>query len=98
MRRAYARSSAGRLRDRRRASTLQREVLRGHKRDRRRARVAISMVRPVALVSVVHEAVVHELPPPIPHAGCPGCRRRHDTTQKILGDVMYLAGAKRIRG
>ncbi|MGO9368000.1 MAG: hypothetical protein ACLP0H_10240, partial [Terriglobales bacterium] len=29
---------AGRLRDRRRASTLQREVLRGHKRDHRRAR------------------------------------------------------------
>jgi thiamine-phosphate pyrophosphorylase len=45
---------AGRLRDRRRASTLQREVLGGHKRDRRWARVAISLVTLVASVSVVH--------------------------------------------
>jgi len=57
---------AGRLRDRRRASTLQREVLRGHKRDRRRARVAIGIIRLVAPVSVVHE-----LPPPISQAGRP---------------------------
>jgi hypothetical protein len=36
------------------------EVLRGRKRDRRRARVAISLIRLVASVSFVHEP-----PPPI---------------------------------
>src|SRR6266567_8023658 len=77
---------AGRLRDRRRASTLQREVLRGHKRARRGARVAISMVRLVASVSVVHE-----LPPPIPHAGRPGCEPMIPTASRSMQGPQLMA-------
>jgi hypothetical protein len=73
---------------------LQREVLRGHKRDRRRARAAISLIRLVASVSVVHEP-----PPPIPQAGRywlrPGCTGDSPMNLRRRGCCTFVSWAHR---